>query len=406
MSERTPEPAAPEDIDFGDAPDHVKPLVGKTTFERWHHPRAHEIRLEQWCAPIKALIKELSLPKGATFNYLTLPGDEMLDIRVLNHVCEGEEVELKYLGFNDVGHGTSRQAEFNLSQSEVRDLKGVNKFSRVLEERLEAVANADSLARHSMVQFGPFHAINIDLCGSLTERESDDSRGSPLGVLGGVLDTQLKTASPWLLFVNSRAEPALVASGNRAGFQQAIDANIEVSERFAEALGACISAGDDLSKSIEATWDTQTPDFVRLFGAGLGKWLLGILGTSTPERSLTLLSSVYYQIGDDGPDMISMAFRCDTILQPLVDPNGLLPTAQPFTPVSEVELAIALARSLQASENLDLKLAKDPARAEKMLGDSRALMTTARFDPKAYEVWARAELQRNRIALGLEAAAV
>lgn len=160
---------APEDTDLGTDPRHVEPAQDKATFERWHHPRKQFIRLQQWCSQARSLIRELQLPEGSIFSYLTLPGDEMLDIRALNGVCEREKVSLKYLGFNNVAPGTARSAELNLSHSEVRDLPGVDRFSTVLQEKLEAIGRRDSLAHHQMRQHGPFHAINIDLCDSLTQ---------------------------------------------------------------------------------------------------------------------------------------------------------------------------------------------------------------------------------------------
>ena len=172
MTNDTPEVPAPEDLDLGVEPQHVQPLIGKSSFERWHHPRKQEVRIEQWCAPVRSLVRERKMLAGSTFRYLTLPGDEMLDVRALNGVCEREGIELQYLGFNSVSVGTPRQAELNLSQSEVLDLKGISRFSTVLEERLEAIARADSPAYHRMRQHGPFDAINIDLCNAITEREA------------------------------------------------------------------------------------------------------------------------------------------------------------------------------------------------------------------------------------------
>jgi hypothetical protein len=402
MTDVPPEDAAPEDLDFGVDPKHVQPLMDKTNFERWHHPRKQEVRIEQWCAPVRALVRERKMKAGSTFRYLTLPGDEMLDIRALNGVCEREGVELRYLGFNSVSAGTARQAELNLSQSEVLDLKGISRFSTIIEERLEAIARSDSTAHHRMRQHGPFDAINIDLCNGLTEREADDPRGSPLGVLGQLLATQLTTTTPWLLFVTTLAQPNLITERNRAGFQEVIDANIAASAEFASGLADCLSADDDLAAHMDALWGRQDPAFLRLFSTGLGKWLLRILSGSAPQRRLILLSSYHYQVGPDGPDMLSLAFRCDTVDQPVQDRSGILPPAAPVPSVSEVDLAIDLTRQLQTSQDLDRMLAQDPQRAEKRLQQAMALMGSARFSTTAYEAWARAELLRAREALGLE----
>jgi hypothetical protein len=403
MSDLPPDEPASEDLDLGVAPEHVHPLFGKTDFERWHHPRKQQIRIEQWCAPVKALIRERGMPAGSTFSYLTLPGDEMLDIRALNGVCADQNVQLKYLGFNSVGSGTPRQAELNLSQSEVRDLPGVNRFSTVLEERLEAISRPESTARRQMKQFGPFDAINIDLCGPLTERDIEDNRGSLLGVLGELLDTQMTTTSPWLLFITTMAQPTLITDRNLSGFQSAIDANVSASPEFAAELAHCISgSAESLGTRMEATWSQQDPDFLRLFSAGLGKWLLHLLGQSAPQRQLSLLSSYYYQVGPDGPDMLSLVFRCETAPQTVSDQHGILLPGPVAAPVSEVELGIDLARVLQGSSDLDLLLAENQELAEKRLKQAKTLLETARFSADAYEAWGREELRKKRVALGLE----
>lgn len=405
MTDVGPNATAPEDTDLGADPRHVEPAQGKTAFERWHHPRKQYVRVQQWCAQARALIRELRLPRGATFNYLTLPGDEMLDIRALNDVCANQGVMLKYLGFNNVMPGTARSAELNLSHSEVRDLPGVDHFSTVLEEKLEAIGRTDSPAHHQMRQHGPFHAINIDLCDSLTHHDIDDRRGSSLKVLAELMLTQLTTTSPWLLFLTTMAQPGLVSARNLKGFQDTINANIEASPDFATELARLISGNaDELDARMQIAWTQQDPDFLRLFCAGLGKWLLAILCHSAPQRSLRLVNSFYYRVGPDGPDMLSLAFRCDTAPQDLVDRAGILPAAEQMDPFSEVQLAIALAQELKGAVDLDAMIADDIALSERLVSQAKRLMVSARFSPDAYEAWAAEELRKHRLALGREAA--
>lgn len=406
MTDTGPNATAPEDIALGVDPRHVEPAQRKTTFERWHHPRKQYVRIQQWCAQARALIRELQLPRGSTFNYLTLPGDEMLDIRALNDVCAERGVMLKYLGFNNVTPGTARSAELNLSHSEVRDLPGVDRFSTVLEEKLEAIGRRDSPAHHQMRQHGPFHAINIDLCDSLTHRDIDDRRGSSLKVLAELMRTQLTTTSPWLLFLTTMAQPGLVSARNLQGFQETINANIEASPDFAAELARLVSGNaDELDARMQIAWTQQDPDFLRLFCAGLGKWLLAILCNSAPQRSLHLVNSFYYRVGPDGPDMISLAFRCDTAPQDLVDRAGILPAAEQADPFSEVQLAIALAQELHSATDLDEMIADDAELSERLVRQAKRLMGSARFNPDAYEAWAAEELRKHRVALGREPAA-
>lgn len=401
MSEEHGDEAAPEDIDLGAAPEHGEFDKVKTQFERWHHPRKQFVRVKQWCAAAKALIKELNLAPGTPFSYLTLPGNELLDVRALSGVCSGAAIPLKYLGFNSVGKGTPGQAELNISQSEVRELGGIDPFSIVLEERLEAVANDLSPAYRRTLEYGPFHAINIDLCDSITHRDADDRRGSTLGVLGKLLELQLQTTSPWLLFITTMAQPNLVSERTRDGFMGAINANTAASEEFKAELAKLISGSvDELDARLDAAWQSQDPDFLRLFCTGLGKWLLSLLGKAAPPRNFTLLSSYYYRVGPDGPDMLSLAFRCDTPPQVLNDQFGII-VAEPAVapdPFSEVQLAIRMAQGLGASADLDQMLKDDGALAERLIVGASKLLSSARFSALAYEAWAREELERFKAA--------
>jgi hypothetical protein len=138
----------------------------------------------------------------------------------------------------------------------------------------------------------------------------------------------------------------------------------------------------------------QDPDFLRLFCAGLGKWLLHLAGGAAPPRELTLLSSCYYQVGPDGPDMLSLAFRCDSQQPPLSDQFGILPDAAPHTAFSEVQAALRMARSLSDSLDLDRLLVDKPALTTKLIGQAGRLLATARYREDAYEEWARREVER------------
>lgn len=392
------EPAA-EDLDYGVPPDHGVLRQVKTEFARWHHPRKQYVRVQQWCAATRQLVKDLGLGEGSRFNYLSLPGNELLDVRALDGVCQPAGVSLRYVGFNSVQPGSSDQAELNVSRSEVRALSSVDKFSVVVEDRLESLANTRSTGYRRARQAAPFHAINIDLCDSITVRDINDPRGSILGVLAALLQLQLQTTSPWLLFITTLARPGLVSERSHQGFSSALSANTAASPEFKAELAKLISGNvDQLDAELDRAWKGQNPDFLRLFCAGLGKWLLRILSDAAPPRELVLLNSYYYQVGPDGPDMLSLAFRCNTPPAAVSDRDGILEAGPPSSPFSEVELALGLARQLAASGDLDQMLQDDEELAEKLIGQAGKLLESARFDRTAYETWARGELLKRKAA--------
>jgi hypothetical protein len=390
--------APAEDTERGLSPVHAEIPSVKREFQRWHHPRKQWVRVQQWCSASRRLIKELGLPNGEPFRYLTLPGDELLDIRALSDVCARENIKLRFLGFNSVGPQTPAQIELNISQNEVRSHAAVDSLSRVLEKRLETVANDESQEFRAAQDLGPFHAINIDLCDSIAFRDIDDRKGSGLSVLAKLLELQLATNKPWLLFITTLAQPDLLSARNQAGFMEAINANAAASDEFkAELAGLISTSADKLDARLCEAWTSQNPDFLRLFCVGLGKWLLRVLCLTQPSRSLSLLDSCYYSVGSQGPNMLSLVFRCDTQAQKLMDRDGILPAGVADGDggdFSEIQLAVSMARKLSVSPDLDELLAKDATLAEKLVGQAGKLMAAARFDVAAYETWANGELEK------------
>lgn len=367
-------------------------LLPQKKFEAWHHPRKQFVRIQQWCAEVGRLIPDLGLVPGDAFRYLTLPGNELLDVRALQGVVAPLGLKLRYLGFNSVGRDTPAQAELALSQNEVRELAGIDEFSGVIEDRLESVANERSPAWARTRAAGPFHAINLDLCNSITFREIGHARGSPLEATGKLLQLQLQSSRPWLLFITTKAEPALVGDFARQGFAKAIGSNLAASSEFRARLAGLIASDlDKLDQELGSIWTQQDARFLRLFCTGLGKWLLGILANASPPREMVLLSSCFYQSGRAGPDMLSLAFRCGAPIQAVVDPFEILPLPAPAPPVSEVDLAVGLAGKVGEMIDLDAHLAADNMLQGKLIAQAARLMTQARYGRDEYEDWARSK---------------
>ena len=371
-------------------PEHA--VTGGREFAPWHHPRKQFVRIKQWCAEVNRLIPMLGLAQGDPFRYLTLPGNELLDVRALHGVVQSRGVTLRYTGFNSVGQDTPAQAELALSQSEVLALSAIDRFSTVLEDRLEAVAHDRSPASIRTKQEGPFHAINLDLCDSISFREIGHARGSPLEATGKLLELQLQAATPWLLFITTRAEPGLVGAFARSGFDKALSVNMAASEEFRTKLSELISSDlDRLDSDLEAAWGNQDSAFLRVFCTGLGKWLLSILANAVPPRELTMLSSCFYQSGPHGPDMLSLAFLCGAPVQTIVDPFSILPAPPQAAVVSEVASALRLAEQVGQMFDLDALLADDKPLQEKLIGQASRLMMQARYEQTKYENWARSK---------------
>lgn len=369
----------------------------KKPFRPWHHPRKQYVRIHQWCHEIVKLIDELKLPAGTPFRYFSLPGDELLDVRVLHGVCDRHRVSLRYLGFNDIARRHEARIESNLSRNEVSALKFIDPHSHVAEDRLESLSSPTGRSAKSVLQQGPYHAINLDLCDSIAMRDADHPGGSTLGALTTLLELQTKTSEPWVLFVTTLAQRAAISERNRQGFQSAIDANIGASGEFKEELAQLLKCSvESLDARLQDAWQGDGDRYIPVFATGFGKWLLSVLARTPGARELQLLSCVYYQVGPDGPDMVSLAFRCHSPVAALADPHGIIAAASPPQTLSEVDLAIRLARGIGAAENVDHLLKTRDGLAERLIQQSSRLLSQARYSADEYIEWAMAELDRNR----------
>jgi len=390
-----------DNSDFADvyetsAPNHRIPRKATKEYYAWHHPRKQWVRVQQWCSAVRSLLKDLGLGESTPFNYLTLPGNELLDIRALHGVFEREKRKLRYLGFNAVGGNADAQSELNLSRNEVSSLPWIHQFSHVEEDRLETIVNIKSPGHSRVLDVGQFHAINLDLCDSLVLREANDKNGSALGALQELIRLQVQNASPWLLFITTKVEPGLIADQVKQGFEEAISGNINRSAEFATHFGAAVGITDgERPEAREQAWMTSGEALVRLFATGLGKWLLQLLCTAKPPRRLSLLNACVYKSGHT-TNMLSIAFRCDTPPIEVNDRYGIFEDGnrQAAVDANETELGIELARVMRECVDLDAMLASDSEAAkEKLIDQAAKLMANARHDPGAYIEWARQQIQ-------------
>lgn len=64
-------------------------VISKRDFKPWHNPRKHWVRIHQLCSLAQRLFKDIKLPDD-TVRYLTLPGEELLDIQALQAIAKAE----------------------------------------------------------------------------------------------------------------------------------------------------------------------------------------------------------------------------------------------------------------------------------------------------------------------------
>lgn len=358
------------------------------SFKPWHRPRKHYLRIHQWCAEIRKLIPKLKLT-GRALSYLSLPGDDMLDIRAIHGVCVKEDIPLRYLGFNNAS--PSHRDEANISHNELRS-QGWRmidqRSSEVVYDLFEATAVLTSMAYKELSERAPYDVVNIDLCNCIAapikKREVNT-----FDALKTLLDLQeAHRSEPWLLMLTTRT-----ARGEGVDVRQwtklcsVFDSNLKGAQ-FHQLCRESLGFTDEISLS-DAAAKLGQELFSRSFVVALGKWLLNILN---PSWEIELRPPAAYSVdGVSGLDMVSLVFKFSPRKNPLEDRSGLTTVktriALSRPTADEEQQACQLISVASKIVDVDALLQSDGDLLTKVLRQSESLMTQARYEASLFREW-------------------
>ncbi|MBY3115642.1 PP_RS20740 family protein [Rhizobium laguerreae] len=360
----------------------------KTTFKPWHHPVKQIVRDRQWAALTRRLIEDRAQPRPS-LRYFTLPGPDLLDIRVLADICEPLNVQIEYFGF-DVGQeitddaGGSFAGEWINAESALRQAGRISADALILPDRLEDIAAENSQASAQLRQRPTFDVINIDACDHLAYLPKGRTHNT-FDALGALLRHQMASRTPWLLFITTRAQPDLLGKPG-IQFQNAITQNLALPGGFGEALAGSLEADiAKLGSALAAIWGANDERFLKLYCIGLGKFLLQFFHMQPNLPANVELASCYaYKVYSDSADMLAMAFRITPDPPRVFAPGiGGAAVVSNLEPVRAIRVA-AQARKLQ---NLDDALENEAdVRAEAIAG-TEALLGAANYDLDGWRNW-------------------
>lgn len=364
-------------------------------FKPWHHPVKQVVRHYQWAALTKKLIEDR--PRGASqiLKYFTLPGADLLDVRVLAEICEPLGVKIEYFGFDartvtadeiaaqettSRAHGMATTAESALLQA-----GRITSDAVILGDRLEDIALAESQAAIQLSQRTAFDVINIDACDHLAYCPKGRASNT-FNALQTLLAHQMSARSPWLLFVTTRAEPELLGQPGIV-FQNAVTQNLNVANSgFGGALAKCLDADiEKLGTELPKVWGARDMRFLRLYTIGLGKFLLQFFhGQPNLPAKVELASSYAYSVYGDQPDMLAVAFRITPdgprVFAPSVGGAAIVPDLEPMR-------ATYIASQATKLQNLDEALETEEAVKHNAVEGTKALLESARYDIAEWCKW-------------------
>jgi hypothetical protein len=297
--------------------DPVAVVRKKQEFKAWHHPVKQIVRTRQWAVLTKRLIADRPIA-SPVLRYFTLPGPDLLDVRVLAEACAPLNVKIEYFGFDlgsdpedEMAVGVSfSKGEWITAESALRQAGRITEDAIIYPDRLEDIAIEQSQASEKLKHRGTFDIVNIDACDHLAYRPVGRTLNT-FDALCTLLSHQMLARSQWLLFITTRVEPGLLGDPGLA-FQRAISENLSLAEdTFGTALADCIEADRlKLATALTSVWATHDFNFLKLYSIGLGKFLLQFFhGQPNLPANVELASAYAYRVHHDQPDMLALAFR-------------------------------------------------------------------------------------------------
>lgn len=164
-----------------------------------------------------------------------------------------------------------------------------------------------------------------------------------------------------------------------------LSSNARQYEGFRKRLIQLVPKTNDLVKNRRVqTNKLSQNEFVKMFSAGLGKWLLALMSSSVPKWGVLLQSGYSYRVHDDDPDMVSYAFLLEPFIQGPIDTSGLSRVA----PTKEKEFdeeksAIDILNNVSAIQDLDAIVKGKPTLKKQLEEESESLLVAAGYEGKA-----------------------
>ncbi len=413
----------PQDSDFVDdivddkLSQHIDPP--RKTFLPWHRVRKEFIRRNQWNFLAKKMAErhwktldkaqalesvssddsEAATPsitaKAITFERplkcLVIPGEDLLDIRALWRDTKDIGCHIRYLGFNESHSSSMAGTRLHVANNMVTSLPRIAADSYVTHDSFESIAKTTSRAYKYLKDYGPYHIVNLDFCGSIYPSQNSSSSNF-LTAIHQLLTYQFsEQRTQWLLLITTEAEPAITDISAMNKLCGATTNNLKVHADFEGELSKLFPDNTiDTQQTIKLS-DLSPEHLITLFGVAFGKWLLHLCYAGQPKWALHMRRSYRYAINPEkGAIMLSLAFELHPIIQPPVDATGnsnaqVIPKNSP----SEVDCALCLLKRISDIRDVDAFLNENTLERESLLNSHATLLHDAGYDKEAYIDWVK-----------------
>lgn len=368
------------------------PERAERVFQPWHRPRKQYVRGVQWAQEVRRLAKDLRL--ATELRYLTLPGSDLLDIRHLaESVCQPCQIRLRYLGFNNSASPADLgRTELNTSQFSINRLEFIHPESEVVVGDFRSVGNPRSVPWRRVHRAGPFHVINIDLCGGFAGQEKAAGIPNYFTALQALLQNQRHSSEDFLLFITTRMDDANVDEKVKESLNGVAQAIFETCEDYASEFSAAWGVPREVAKVGVSEVVTPAEGFM----LGLTQWIVS-QGVSQGLKASVRDFMTYRtgsEVGDDDIVSLAIRFKPDPYIQR--DPQGLVRPVGGQLSLDQKECAQSASIPSRVSHRarVDEILRTQADAFERCVRESAELLSAAGYDAGSYHAWVMEEADR------------
>ena len=358
----------------------------------WHLPRKQFIRERQWLYFAKRLIKNEKGSPGLPdqgepeVRYLTLPGIDYLDARIIGHACNEFQCKLTTTGFlvdNDPNIARAKMREQALIDSGYISDKSFTQPSL-----FQDLADKNSQAYRDIYQKGPFHIVNVDACGSIAPPAAQTRR--LIEAIHQLVTFQLAyKPGRWLFFLTTDARPDSVAGETVTSLWSTVKRNAKSDEEFRRKVLSLFGLPKDAAISdLHQLFSNPGEQFLRLFSLGFGKWLLHLAkGYSYRMQAHSAYCYSTTVEGDETPTMACLAFEFIGKEPNQPDPFGVArPDPQRVHAIDQGPSdSVRVAKKMGEMANLDLRMEADDHLRIEMTEATKSLLEEAGYPPEVLQ---------------------
>jgi hypothetical protein len=330
-------------------------------------------------------------PHDAHLRCLTIPGDDLLDLRSLWSEIQHTGCWIRYLGFNSSFGSNQPDTRVHLATNDLNSRERVARDSNVVHGPFQSIRSIGSQAYRYLQKYGPFNIVNLDLCDSLLPSASPSGGVNEyFDALYRLFEYQMQTQKKgWLFFITTQVAPLEIDYESFKKLCQPTIDNCQAHAEFYSQLESLTPKAVN-PQSYELNLKVLSAEqVVDLFGIAFGKALLKFFNSSDQVWQVRMQTSHRYCINPEkGVFMLSLAYELRPLFKPPTDPTGLA-TIIPVTQhdYNELELALNLIERVKTISDVEEVLAANNGLYRALRMSSADLLESAGYDREEYFRW-------------------